>query len=138
MCFLSYPQLHTLFLHTVFYIIHCYVQVMMYTFKVECPVFPQKWGLNEKKISFRFSLGNSTRLDYLAHINFERDQLIMFRVRALTSSGSTGGRGGSDAKTILSPNTSFGDIIMTHLPTVHHISPQQWFNMVPFYGISGN
>ena len=30
---------------------------------VECPVFPQKWGLNEKKISFRFSLGNSTRLD---------------------------------------------------------------------------
>ena len=27
-----------------------------------------------------------------------------------TSSGSTGGRGG-DAKTIISPNTSFGDII---------------------------
>ena len=39
----------------------------------------------------------------------------MFRVRALTSSGSTGGRGrghsGGDAKTIISPNTSFGDII---------------------------
>ena len=31
----------------------------------------------------------------------------------LTSSGSTGGgRGGGDAKTIISPNTSFGDIIM--------------------------
>ena len=31
-----------------------------------------------------------------------------------TSSGSTGGRGG-DAKTIISPNTSFGDIILTAL-----------------------
>ena len=32
-----------------------------------------------------------------------------------TSSGSTGGRGhgGGDAKTIISPNTSFGDIIIT-------------------------
>ena len=30
-----------------------------------------------------------------------------------TSSGSTGGRGG-DAKTIISPNTSFGDINMCH------------------------
>ena len=46
------------------------------------------------------------------HIKFERDTLNIFRVRALTSSGSTGGRGGGDAKTI-SPNTSFGDIIMT-------------------------
>ena len=46
-----------------------------------------------------------------AHINFERDPLNIFRVRALTSSGSTGGRGG-DAKTIISPNTSFGDIII--------------------------
>ena len=45
------------------------------------------------------------------HINFERDPLNIFRVRALTSSGSTGGRGGGDAKTIISPNTSFGDII---------------------------
>ena len=43
------------------------------------------------------------------HINFERDPLNIFRVRALTSSGSTGG--GGDAKTIISPNTSFGDII---------------------------
>ena len=42
------------------------------------------------------------------HINFERDPLNIFRVRALTSSGSTGGRG--DAKTIILPNTSFGDI----------------------------
>ena len=54
------------------------------------------------------------------HINIERDPLNIFRVRALTSSGSTGGghggrgggRGGGDAKTIISPNTSFGDIIM--------------------------
>ena len=48
------------------------------------------------------------------HINFERDPLNIFRARALTSSGSTGGgRGGrsGDAKTIISPNTSFGDII---------------------------
>ena len=44
------------------------------------------------------------------HINFKRDSLNIFRVRALTSSGSMGGRGG-DAKTIISPNTSFGDII---------------------------
>ena len=29
----------------------------------------------------------------------------------LTSSGSTGGGRGGDAKTIISPNTSFGDII---------------------------
>ena len=45
------------------------------------------------------------------HINFERDSLNIFLVRVLTSSGSTGGRGG-DAKTIISPNTSFGDIII--------------------------
>ena len=30
------------------------------------------------------------------------------------SSGSTGRRGGGDAKTIISPNTSFGDIITPH------------------------
>ena len=46
--------------------------------------------------------------DIYPHINFERDPLNIFRVRALTSSGSTGG---GDAKTIISPNTSFGDII---------------------------
>ena len=46
------------------------------------------------------------------HIQFERDMLNIFRVRVFTSSGSTGGRGhGGDAKTIISPNTSFGDII---------------------------
>ena len=50
-------------------------------------------------------------------INFERDPLNIFRVRVLTSSGSTGGgggrggRGGGDAKTIISPNTSFCDIM---------------------------
>ena len=49
------------------------------------------------------------------HIKFERDPLNIFRVRALTSSGSTGvvGGCGGDAKTIISPNTSFGDIIIT-------------------------
>ena len=44
------------------------------------------------------------------HIKFERDPLNIFRVGALMLSGSTGGRGG-DAKIIISPNTSFGDII---------------------------
>ena len=44
------------------------------------------------------------------HIKFERDMLNIFRVRVFTSSGSTGG-GRGDAKTIISPNTSFGDII---------------------------
>ena len=44
------------------------------------------------------------------HINFERDPLNIFRVGALTSSGSTGGAA------MLKPNTSFGDIIMFY----HH------------------
>ena len=45
------------------------------------------------------------------HIKFERDtcRLNILRVRVFTSFGSTGGRGG-DAKTIISPKTSFGDI----------------------------
>ena len=45
------------------------------------------------------------------HIKFERDPLNTFRLRAFMSSGSTGGRGGI-AKTIISPNTSFSDIII--------------------------
>ena len=45
-------------------------------------------------------------------IKFERDTLNIFRARALTSSGSTGG---GDSRTIISPNTSFGDIINTAL-----------------------
>ena len=50
------------------------------------------------------------------HIKFKRDRLNIFRVRVFTSSGSMGGRGGrggrgGDAKTIISPNTSFGDIM---------------------------
>ena len=48
-------------------------------------------------------------------IKFETDRLNIFRVRVFTSSGSTGrrrcGGRGSDAKTIISPNTLFGDII---------------------------
>ena len=65
MCFLSYPQLHTLF-----YVVIILCCILYYPLLcsgddvyVECPVFPQKWGLNEKKKIFRFSLGNSTRLD---------------------------------------------------------------------------
>ena len=46
------------------------------------------------------------------HIKFERDRLNIFRVRVFTSFGTTGGRGGGDVKTIISPNTSFGDIII--------------------------
>ena len=48
------------------------------------------------------------------YITFERDPLNTFRLRVLTSSGSTGGGGGRGgaAKTIISPNTSFGDIMM--------------------------
>ena len=48
---------------------------------------------------------------FYPQINFERDPLNIFRVRALTSSGFTGGGRGGYAKTIISPNTSFGDII---------------------------
>ena len=44
------------------------------------------------------------------HIKFEKGTLNIFQVRALTSSRSTGGRGGGDANTIVSPNTSCGDI----------------------------
>ena len=50
------------------------------------------------------------------HIKFERDPLNTIRVRAFTSSGSTGGR---DAKTIISPNTLFGDIINITLGYKH-------------------
>ena len=42
-------------------------------------------------------------------IQFERNRLNIFRVGVFTSSGSTGG---GDAKTIISPNTSFDDINM--------------------------
>ena len=45
------------------------------------------------------------------HIKLEWDPLNIFQARVLTSSGSTGGGGDSDVKTIISPNTSFGDII---------------------------
>ena len=48
-------------------------------------------------------------------LKFERDPLNIFRVRVLISPWSTGGRGRSDAKTIISPNTSFGDIICNEL-----------------------
>ena len=44
------------------------------------------------------------------HIKFERDRLNIFRVIVFISSGSMND-GGGDAKTIISPNTSFGDIM---------------------------
>ena len=56
------------------------------------------------------------------HIKFERDRLNIFLVIVFTSSGSTGGGGlGCDAKTIISPNTSFGDIIGIVVPNL--VSP---------------
>ena len=63
------------------------------------------------------------------HIKFKRDPLNIFRVRMFTSSGSTGGRGGGgrgrgrggDSKTILSPNTSFGDIINNESSIINNI-----------------
>ena len=58
------------------------------------------------------------------HIKFERDPLNTFRLRVLTSSGSTGGGGGGGgggaAKTIISPNTSFGDIITVTSHSITH------------------
>ena len=64
-------------------------------------------------IPWRVSNFNSTvpQGGIYQHIKFERDRLNIFQVRVLTSSGSTGGGRGGDAKTIISPNTSFGDII---------------------------
>ena len=58
----------------------------------------------------------------------ERDPSNIFRVRALTSSGSTGGRGGGsgDAKTMISPNTSFGDIIKTLSALSHKAFAVSW------------
>ena len=51
------------------------------------------------------------------HIKFERDPLNIFRVSVFMSSGSTGRHGG-DANTIISPNTSFGDLTK-HAKTKH-------------------
>ena len=50
--------------------------------------------------------------------------LNICRVWVFTSSGSVGGRGGrgGDAKTIISPNTSFGDIIIPYEPVCIHLS----------------
>ena len=53
-----------------------------------------------------------------------RDPLNTFRLRVLTSSGSTGGGrggGGGAAKTIISPNTSFGDIMIFQLHVLVHL-----------------
>ena len=44
---------------------------------------------------------------------------MFFLVRALTSSGYTGG---CDAKTIISPNTSFSDIIRSSWSRFKHCS----------------
>ena len=40
------------------------------------------------------------------YVTFKKDRLNIFRVRVFTSSGSTG-------NDVISPNTSFGDIINT-------------------------
>ena len=64
---------------------------------------------------YQISIAKNLRGGIYSHLKFEGDRLNTFRVRVLTSSGSTGGgRGGGrggDAKTIISPNTLFGDII---------------------------
>ena len=70
------------------------------------------------------------------HINFERDPLNIFLVRVFTLSGSTGGgrcgRGrGGNAKTIISPNTSFGDIItIIMLHSIHVYTYEKLFMIV--------
>ena len=53
---------------------------------------------------YQISIATYLRGGIYPHIKLEIDTLNIFRVRALTSSGSTGG--GGDAKTIISPNTS--------------------------------
>ena len=60
-----------------------------------------------------YQISNVPQGGIYPHTKFERDPLNTFRLRVLTSSGSTGGGGGRGgaAKTIISPNTSFGDII---------------------------
>ena len=64
------------------------------------------------------------------HIKFERD---IFRVRALMSSGSTGGLGGGgDTKTIISPNTLFGDIITSSLLCNAKLPKMPNSNLTPF------
>ena len=57
------------------------------------------------------------------HIKFERDPLNIFRVRLSTSSGSTGGPG--DAKTIISPSTSFGDINRSNISRSGPAAPRE-------------
>ena len=64
--------------------------------------------------------GNVPQGGIYPHVKFERDLLNIVRVRALTSSGSMGERGG-DAKTIISPNTSFDDIIKMSI-CLHHLA----------------
>ena len=62
---------------------------------------------------YQISIAKYLRGGIYPYIKFERDRLNICRVRVFTSSGSMGGgRGGGDAKTIISLNTSFGDIIM--------------------------
>ena len=71
------------------------------------------------------------------HMKFERDRLNIFRVRGFTSSGSIGGRGRGDARTIISPNTSFGDInificMKDNSKTTHIILPKQIYKKNQF------
>ena len=70
---------------------------------------------------YQISIATYLRGGIYPHIKFDRDPLNIFRVRALTSSGSTGRCGRGDAKTIISANTSFGDIIRDHVEKVGKI-----------------
>ena len=55
---------------------------------------------------YQISIAKYLRGVSTPHIKFERDRLNIYQVRVFASSGSTGGQGGGDAKTIILPNTS--------------------------------
>ena len=59
---------------------------------------------------WRVSNFNSNVLEGGIYLSFERDPLNIFRVKSVNV-GRVYGRRGDDAKTIISPDTSFGDII---------------------------
>ena len=71
---------------------------------------------------YQISIEKYLRGGIYPYIKFERDRLNIFRVRVFTSSGSTGGGRGGNAKTIISPNTSFSDIIRSSWCWFEHCS----------------